>query len=439
LPVFSWFRLLIVVPMLLLFLWAQRYWFLQTWRITGRIRHPWPRGIVRGAAVVAFGCVGALLLLNAFLRRRELIWQYPGVVGFVGLWVTSAFWAYFAVQCVTGAGWIWRQGARLFGSRQEKAAPVNTDALSAEPAVDFGRRGFMQTATVAAGVLPFACGAYGFAIGRRSYRVSELAMPVSGLQPELEGLRIVQLSDIHIGSYMSAAEVRRAVAMANELTPDLAVLTGDFVTGAADPLRDCIAELSRLRAPLGVWGCNGNHEIHARAEGAAADLFSRHGMYMLRGEGVELVRHGRALNLIGVDYQRPWDVDGQPLKMLESVAPLVRRDVPNILLSHNPNVFPRAAELGIEVTLSGHTHGGQVKVEILDHWVSPARFLTRYIAGMFARPSGAAAELTEEQAWAATPKERASRLYVNAGLGTVFAPLRLGVPPEISLFTLRRV
>jgi predicted MPP superfamily phosphohydrolase len=229
--------------------------------------------------------------------------------------------------------------------------------------------------------------------------------------------------------------------MANELKPDLAAVTGDFVTGAGDPLEDCVQELSRLQAPLGVWGCNGNHEIYAEAESATAQLFARRGMSVLRQENVELVRHGQSFNLIGVDYQRPRGFDDRPLPlpMLAGVEPLIRRDMPNILLSHNPNAFPRAAELGIELTLAGHTHGGQVTVEILDRRFSPARFLTRYIAGPFDRPLGAAAELDDEQAWAAAaPARPASLLYVNRGLGTIFAPLRLGVPPEISLFTLRR-
>ena len=108
---------------------------------------------------------------------------------------------------------------------------------------------------------------------------------------------------------------------------------------------------------------------------------------------------------------------------------LVRRGMTNILLSHNPNSFNRAAELGIELSLAGHTHGGQVQVEILDHRLSPARFITNYIAGLYTRPM--------EVGPAANPV-RKSQLYVNRGLGTVGAPVRLGVPPEITLITLRR-
>jgi predicted MPP superfamily phosphohydrolase len=117
--------------------------------------------------------------------------------------------------------------------------------------------------------------------------------------------------------------------------------------------------------------------------------------------------------------------------------------MPNILLSHNPNSFHRAAELGIELSLAGHTHGGQIQVEILDHRLSPARFITDYIAGLYQRPLFAT--VANERASAASDKSpvtlRSSsmaHIYVNRGLGTVGAPVRLGVPPEISLLVLRR-
>jgi hypothetical protein len=226
--------------------------------------------------------------------------------------------------------------------------------------------------------------------------------------------------------------------MANELGGDLAVVTGDFLTIRTDPLEDCIAELSRLRAPMGIWGCNGNHESYANAEAEAAALFRRFGMRLLRKENAEVRWQGSAFNLIGVDYQRQTDLKGNRAPMLVGLEPLVRRDVPNILLSHNPNSFPRAAELGIELSLAGHTHGGQVRVEILDHSWSPANFLTPYVAGLYQRPLLAAERLTDAQVMSAMPAAPSSRIYVNRGLGTIGAPVRLGVPPEITLMTLRR-
>jgi uncharacterized protein len=436
-----WIRWLIILPILALLLLAHCYWFRKIWSFSGRVKRPGFRRVARGLAAAAFLFVVFFLLLNAFTPRRDVFWRYAGIVGAVGLWVTSALWAYFAVQAVTLGGWMWRLASCLWTPAETCAQSGEAIAPQgeAEP-VDGGRRGFLQTATVAAGALPFACGGYGFFIGRREYRVREVTLPVSRWPSALEGLRIVQLSDIHIGSYMSAADVRRVVGMANELQGDLAVVTGDFLTGAGDPLERCIQEVSRLQAPLGVWGCNGNHEIYADAESETAQLFAQRGMHLLRQENVELVRHGQSFNLIGVDYQRPpYDTSGRPMGMLEGVERLVRREMPNVLLSHNPNAFPRAAELGIELTLAGHTHGGQVRVEMLDPRVSPARFLTPYIAGVFKRPLGASTDLEDEQSGADGVGEgQAALLYVNSGLGTIFAPVRLGVPPEISIFTLRR-
>jgi hypothetical protein len=252
------------------------------------------------------------------------------------------------------------------------------------------------------------------------------------------------LSDIHIGSFMPAREVRRAVGMANELRADLTVVTGDFLTEAGDPLEACIAELGQLRAPLGVWGCNGNHEIYAKAEALSAQLFSQYGMKLLRQERAEIRFNGRAFHLIGVDYQRERNPDGTRRRALTEIESLIGPNMFHILLSHNPNSFLRAAELGIDLSLAGHTHGGQIRVEILDADVSPARFFTPYIEGQYRRPLFAPSTATDfdlrtgASPHAAAPPAPGSLLYVNRGLGTIGAPVRLGVPPEITLHTLRR-
>jgi predicted MPP superfamily phosphohydrolase len=172
-------------------------------------------------------------------------------------------------------------------------------------------------------------------------------------------------------------------------------------------------------------------------------------MKLLRHENAEITFHDAQLNLIGVDYQRERAPGGYRLQMLPNLAPLVRRDMPNILLSHNPNTFNRAAELGIELSLAGHTHGGQIQVEILDHRLSPARFITDYIAGAYYRPLAMPApnkramkdvnySASNEMPVSSHAQPPLSVLYVNRGLGTVGAPVRLGVPPEITLITLRR-
>ncbi len=107
--------------------------------------------------------------------------------------------------------------------------------------------------------------------------------------------------------------------------------------------------------------------------------------------------------------------------------------MPIVLLSHNPNSFHRAAELGIELSLAGHTHGGQVKFEIVDHSVSPARLITPFVAGLYHLPMSSIAGAAP-----ASNGVQKAALYVNRGLGTLGFPVRIGVPPEITLLTLRR-
>jgi len=133
--------------------------------------------------------------------------------------------------------------------------------------------------------------------------------------------------------------------------------------------------------------------------------------------------------------------------MLAEIEHLVRRDMPNILLSHNPNSFPRAAQLGIELSLAGHTHGGQIKFEIVDHSVSPARLISPFVAGLYRLSMSGELSAVSPQLSGKTPDAEVlaaakgatqAALYVNRGLGTFGFPVRLGVPPEITLLTLRR-
>ena len=440
--VFSVLRLAVAVPLLLLFLWAQVYWFRLLWRFSGRIQFQSLRRALRALMAMGLAFVATVLLATFFVGRRDLVWGLPGTVGVVGLWITTAFMSWVLISLVSGISWIGRRARPLPLRTPDRASPSihspSHPPLRAQPdEVRLDRRRFVQAATALAGAIPFGIGAYGFLIGRHDYRVHQVDLPVSGLPQELDGLRIAQLSDIHIGSYMSAAEVRRAVGLANELKPHLSVVTGDFVTGPNDPLESCISELARLQAPLGVWGCNGNHEIYAKAQERSAELFADHGMKLLRQENAEIGWRGAKFNLIGVDYQLARSFHGRRLIMLARTGALVRRDIPNILLSHNPNSFPRAAELGIELMLTGHTHGGQVRVEILDHDFSPAHFMTPYVAGLYKRPLGCDSTLGDQEVSTATSAAPAALVYVNRGLGTIGAPVRLGVPPEISLLTLR--
>src|SRR5271170_1484662 len=347
------------------------------------------------------------------------------------LWLVASFFGFLAIESVGAIEWVTNVAARLLPHSGAVAGGFSPS-----------RRTFFQYAAVLAGGFPFLAATYGFAAGRLRYTIERVDVPVANLPPELDGLRIAQLSDIHIGDYMPPREIARAVAMANDLQPDISFVTGDFVSSVGDPLEACITELSRLRAPLGVWGCNGNHEIYAGVEDEAERLFREKGMRLLRAASAVVEHNGTSFNLLGVDYQRDHMTSGEPTgPLLQEIEHLIRRDMPNVLLSHNPNSFHRAAELGIELSLAGHTHGGQVKFEIVDHSVSPARLITPFVAGLYklpmAQPSAVSPQPSGKPQITVNSNSKAA-LYVNRGLGTFGFPVRLGVPPEITLLTLRK-
>jgi hypothetical protein len=201
--------------------------------------------------------------------------------------------------------------------------------------------------------------------------------------------------------------------MLNELKPHLTVVTGDVITQAGDPLDGAIRELGRLRADAGVLGCLGNHERYVGCQNYETREAAKYGIGILRNQSRVLRWGNGVLNVAGVDYQSRRD--GEYLADAETLA---MPGVANLLLSHNPDVFPVAVRKGYDAVLSGHTHGGQVTVEILNQTLNVARFATPYVAGLY--------------------RLEGRSCYVTAGLGTIALPVRIGAPPEITVVRLTR-
>ena len=259
--------------------------------------------------------------------------------------------------------------------------------------------------------LPAAMIGYGTMIERDRFHLKEVNIPLVGLPRSLDGLRIVQLTDIHIGTFLSERELARVIDLANETKAHLAIMTGDLVTKVGDPLDDCLRQLARVKADAGLLGCMGNHEIYASAEAYVERNAARLGMDFLRNRSRKLVFNGHALHFSGVDYQSK--SRGPYLRGAEK---LVVPGEMNILLSHNPDVFRISPQKGFQLTLAGHTHGGQIAVEYLNPYLNVARFVTPYVAGYY--------------------HERGGSLYVSRGVGTIGVPARIGVPPEVTLIRL---
>lgn len=272
------------------------------------------------------------------------------------------------------------------------------------------RRKLLTTTATTVAALPLCGAGAGVVVARSGPTLREVDVKVAGLHPDLNGLRIAQITDIHFGPFFGQKDLERAVAMANETSPQVVVVTGDLITRRGDNLEECLRLLRPLRSDAGVYGCHGNHETYAGIEDLTTTLAARQGLRYLRREN-ESLRFGSArLNLAGYDYQP------MRARYLPGAEDLVRPGEYNLLLSHNPDVFPRASEAGFHLTLGGHTHGGQVNVEILHENLNVVRFFTPYVRGLY--------------------EEQGSSLYVSAGLGTVGAPIRLGAPPEVTLIRL---
>lgn len=255
---------------------------------------------------------------------------------------------------------------------------------------------------------PFALIAYGAFIGQRWMRPERVEVPVEGLPESLRGLKLVHLSDLHLGGFVSDARLRRIARHAAKLGGDAVVVTGDIVDRDASHARRAGEILASIPAPLGVYACLGNHDHYAGARKVAADLTAA-GVTVLMNRGARLGRGGNSIWLCGID-----DISfgGHDLDAALAGRPA---GMPAVLLSHNPNFFPVAARAGVALTLSGHTHGGQFGVLWLHRALSLARLITRYVAGLY--------------------NIGASHLYVSRGAGLVM-PLRVGARPEVTLLEL---
>ena len=244
--------------------------------------------------------------------------------------------------------------------------------------------------------------------GLRGPRVVRYEARIAALAPELDGLRIVQLSDLHLGSLLGRRWLEARVAQVEALRPDLLVVTGDLIDSEVAPVRPLVPLLRRLSAPLGVWGVTGNHEFYAGLPASTA-LYADAGIRLLRDSWAE-VRPG--LVLVGVDdlsARRQLGLNGDPVSRAFQGSP----DTTRIFLSHSPLRAKEAALAGAGLMLSGHTHAGQI-------W--PFTYLCAipypHQAGLY--------------------REGGMQLIVHRGTGTWGPPMRLFLPSEIVEVTLRR-
>jgi predicted MPP superfamily phosphohydrolase len=248
-------------------------------------------------------------------------------------------------------------------------------------------------------------GSYGYAYERHRIGVTEASLPVSGLAPALDGLRIGLITDIHHSGMVPAADVLRAVDLTLAQKPDLIVLGGDYVTFGDRAFVGPVAELlAPLQAPHGVFAILGNHDDDRDMPAALA---AQH-IQVLKDSRTRVEIRGEGLELAGIRYWTRRAAD------IARILPKTEDTV--LLLAHDPRRLTEAAALDIPVVLSGHTHGGQVLVPGIGPIITRKRF--PIIQGVGAQEN--------------------TTIFVSRGVGTVYVPVRINCPPEVAIITLTR-
>ena len=348
---------------------------------------------IRRAGAIALGVAAASL----FLARSVFARVHTGW----GDALSIAAWSWMGIGLYLGMALaVFHLWTRLDGWRRARAgaAPVSPE-----------RRRFLARAAVGgAGVIAAGFGAYGVRRAFAPPTIDEVPIRVPRLPRAFDGLRIVQVSDVHIGDVLGRPFLEDMVQRCNALKPDLVAVTGDLVDGTVEQLAPTISALQSLRSRWGTYFITGNHEFYSGDVVWCAEL-ERMGLTVLRNRTVTLRDGAARLDLVGVDdyghRERPrgWNLN----------AAVAGRDpeAAAVLLAHQPQAVDEAMEKGIGLQLSGHTHGGQ-----LFPITGLVTALWRYSAGLYRVGEG--------------------HVYVHRGTGFWGPPMRIGSPPEIAAITL---
>jgi predicted MPP superfamily phosphohydrolase len=354
---------------------------------------------------ILIGAVGltiaSLFAMNTLILSRPIPWVDPPAVADVILFYFPAVWTFGSIfsalflglaQLLGGLGRVVVRCGRGLDS-QKSANPVNLQ-----------RRRFLQAGVSGLAAAPFILSGYGAAYASKAYEVRELTLPFGRV------VRVVHLTDIHAGVYMTRAEMRRYADQVIALEPDLFVLTGDYISNSTEFLPGCVEEMARVRARYGTFAIMGNHERWYGQQSDILALFRQHRITFLLNAHRLIQTEQGSLAVAGIDDLRSGYPD------LRSALQGLDSAIPTILLSHRPEIFPLAASYGVPLTLSGHYHGGQIKLALPGLNLSLARLMTPYVEGLF--------------------RIKDSHLYVSRGIGTTFTPIRLNARPEVTLLRL---
>lgn len=274
------------------------------------------------------------------------------------------------------------------------------------------RRRFMARVIAGAvGVAGLATGLFAVRNALAPWTVRRVSVRLAGLPQALHGMRVVQLTDVHVGSMIGRDFIASMVRAVNALEPDLIAITGDLVDGPVAALGPHVAPLADLRAKHGTFFVTGNHEYYSGVDAWMVEL-RRLGVRVLDNERVTVGEGDAVIDLAGVN---DWSAKRFDTYKPDLAKALAGRDParPVVLLAHQPKHIRQAAEKGVSLMLSGHTHGGQIWP-----WTKLVALDQPYLAGLH--------------------RQADTQIYVSEGTGYWGPPMRIGTAPEITLITLER-
>lgn len=329
--------------------------------------------------------------------------------------------------------WFWHGIERRVLKQKKQAEEEEMEESLVSNEKKITRSQFIARAGLVAGSVPFVMLSRGLYSGAYNYQVRRVNLVLPNLPEAFDGLKVLQISDVHTGSFFDKDAVYKGIQLIKEQKAHVAVFTGDFVNNKTEEAYEWADMFSEIKAPMGVYSILGNHDYGdyvtdwKSAEDKAknlTDLYDVHknmGWKLLRNDHVLLEKENKRIGLLGVEnwgdrgrFQRFGDIDKAKAGM---------PNVPvKILLSHDPSHFDSIVSKqhpDIDLTLSGHTHGFQFGVEFGHFKWSPSQYIYPH--------------------WADLYKIEKQMLYVNRGFGFLGYPGRVGIMPEITVFTLNRM
>jgi len=374
---------------------------------------------MRAPVVVAFIVFNAALLVVAIFRLRGLQlpdwFLYSAVYPF--FWWHSATFILGLILLVVALvklpfRGVWAALRRIPATRTGLADFTSRPSLQR---FDQSRRTFLRRSVYGLTAASFGGTAYGMIVETHGCEINEKTLFVPGLPPEFSGYSIGLVTDIHSSVYMRKKDMDQYVRMLNDMGSDLILVGGDIVNGSGDEILPFADAFSGLRAKDGVFGVLGNHDFYSREPDRITEVSNQAGVKILRDEGRLIRRGDSSIRLLGID-----DVGNAPAtgRRIETALAGLPSGGPTILMNHRPYFLEEAAKRGIDVMLSGHTHGGQV------------------VFGRFAGTSLTPAAFASPYVWG-TYRQGKTQLYVSRGIGTVGIPVRINCPPELTRIELK--